>query len=92
MENMNLGRTFRLGADGKVTLSVRMEMTNVFNRAYWSDPTGTALTNAQLQQTYFANGNTNAGFGKVVTTGPTAFGTTANLLPRQGLLVARLSF
>jgi hypothetical protein len=92
MENMNIGRTFRLGAEGKRTLSVRMEVTNVLNRAYWGDPTGTALTNFNLQQTYFNNGNTNSGFGKVLTTGATAFGTTANLLPRQGLLVARLTF
>jgi hypothetical protein len=28
----------------------------------------------------------------VVTTGVTAFGTTANLLPRQGALVARFTF
>jgi hypothetical protein len=69
-----------------------MEVTNVLNRAYWGDPTGTALTNFNLQQTYFNNGNTNSGFGKVLTTGATAFGTTANLLPRQGLLVARLTF
>jgi hypothetical protein len=90
MENMNLGRTFRLNEG--LSLSVRMEVTNVFNRAYWSDPTGPSLTNFNLQQTYLANGNTNAGFGKVVTTGVTAFGTTANLLPRQGLFVARLTF
>jgi hypothetical protein len=71
---------------------VRMEFTNIFNRSYWGDPTGTALTNFRQQQTYQINGNTNAGFGRVLTTGATAFGTTANLLPRQGLLVARFAF
>ena len=90
MENMNIGRTFRF-REG-MSVSIRMEVSNVFNRAYWGDPAGVSLTNARLQQTYFANGNTNAGFGKVLTTGATAFGTTANLLPRQGLLVARFTF
>src|SRR5207244_6308604 len=40
MENMNIGRTFKIGAEGKKALSVRMEFTNIFNRAYWSDPSG----------------------------------------------------
>jgi hypothetical protein len=92
MENMNLGRTFRFGEDGRKSLNIRMEFTNVFNRAYWADPTMQSLTNFKLPQTYLPNGNTNAGFGKVVTTGVTAFGTTQNLLPRQGLIVARFTF
>ena len=93
MENLNVGRTFRIGGgDSRKTLSLRMEFTNIFNRAYWSDPSGNALTNFKLQQSYLANGNANDGFGKVTTTGVTAFGTTANLLPRQGVLVARFSF
>jgi len=75
-----------------VKLSVRMEFSNIFNRSYWADPTGASLTNAKLQQTTLPNGDTSAGFGRVLTTGATAFGTTANLLPRQGLFVARLSF
>jgi hypothetical protein len=93
MENMNIGRNFKIGGENsKKSLSLRMEFTNIFNRSYWNDPTGAALTNAALQQTLKTNGNTNAGFGQVVTTGVTAFGTTANLLPRQGSLVARFSF
>jgi hypothetical protein len=93
MENMNLGRTFRIGGgDSKMALSVRMEFTNILNRSYWADPTGESLTNFKLQQSFQNNGNTNAGFGRVLTTSATAFGTTANLLPRQGSLVARFSF
>jgi hypothetical protein len=93
MENLNFGRTFKIGGgDSKKTLNVRMEFTNILNRAYWGDPSGAALTNAKLQQTFLSNGNVNDGFGKVVTTGVTAFGTTANLLPRQGVLVGRFSF
>jgi len=90
MENMNFGREFRV-KEG-MSLSIRMEFTNIFNRAYWGDPTGTALTNAGQQQFLLPNGNTSAGFGRVLTTTATAFGTTANLLPRQGLLVARFRF
>src|SRR5262249_13443467 len=64
MENMNLGRTFKIGGgDSKKTLSVRMEFTNIFNRSYWGDPTGDSLTNLKLKQTTNqANGNTSAGF------------------------------
>jgi hypothetical protein len=89
-ENMNIGRSFKI-REG-MAFNLRLEVSNVFNRSYWNSPSGTNLTNAQLQQTYLTNGNTNAGFGKLVTTGVTAFGTTANLLPRQGLLVARFTF
>jgi hypothetical protein len=96
-ENMNIGRTFTI-REG-VTFNLRLEVTNVFNRSYWNSPSAQNLTNAHLDCTvattpgcYLPNGNTNTGFGKLVTTGVTAFGTTANLLPRQGLLVGRLNF
>jgi hypothetical protein len=93
MENLNIGRAFKIGGENsKKALNLRMEFTNIFNRSYWNDPVGTALTNAGLQQTLQKNGNTAAGFGQVVTTGVTAFGTTSNLLPRQGSLVARFTF
>ena len=93
MENMNIGRVFKIGGENsKKTLNIRMEFANIFNRSYWNDPTGTALTNATLQKTFKQNGDNAGGFGYVVTTGVTAFGTTANLLPRQGTLVARFSF
>jgi hypothetical protein len=93
MENMGVGRSFRIGGgDSKMSLNVRMDFTNIFNRAYWSDPTGDSLTNFKLAQAYLGNGNTASGFGRLLTTSATAFGTTANLLPRQGTLVARFSF
>jgi hypothetical protein len=91
-ENMNLGRTWRFLKEGRGTFSLRMEFTNVFNRSYWGDPTGTALTNWKLQQTYLSNGNTSAGFGRVLTTSPSQFGSAANFLPRQGVLVGRFTF
>jgi hypothetical protein len=93
-ENMNLGRVFRVKE--RMEFSLRMEFTNVFNRAYWGDPSGTALTNATLKQVYFTsgatNGNTSSGFGRVLTTGATQFGNAANILPRQGVIVGRFSF
>jgi hypothetical protein len=93
-ENMNLGRTFKVKE--KMEFNLRVEFTNVFNRAYWGDPTGTALTNATLAQTTFPSGatkgNTSAGFGRVLTTGATVFGNAANVSPRQGVIVGRFSF
>jgi hypothetical protein len=94
-ENMNLGRTWRFKED-RLKVSVRAEFTNVFNRAFWGDPSGTSLTNAKLQQVFFTsgatNGNTNTGFGKVSTTAPSAFGSVFNLQPRQGVVVGRFEF
>jgi hypothetical protein len=93
-ENMNLGRTFRIKE--MVSFNLRIEFTNVFNRSFWGDPTGTALTNAKLQQVYFTSGatagNTSTGFGRVNTTAPSAFGSVFNLQPRQGVIVGRLTF
>src|SRR5262249_2231175 len=92
-ENMNFGRTFRVTE--KATFNLRIEFTNVFNRAFWGDPSN---TNAKLSQTFFPQtagatfGNTQAGFGRVVTSAPTQFNNAANLLPRQGVLVGRFSF
>ena len=87
IENMNLGRTFRITE--KASFNIRIEFTNVFNRAFWADPAGANLTNFTLAESRQTNGATVAGFGKVVTTG---FTTTQNLYPRQGLLVGRLTF
>jgi hypothetical protein len=87
IENMNLGRTFRIG-EGK-TFNLRIEFTNVFNRAYWDDPSLAAVANAKLQQSFQSNGNTAAGFGRLTTTGFTG---TQNFYPRQGVLVGRFTF
>jgi hypothetical protein len=95
-ENFNVGREFRVKE--RVRISLRMEFTNVFNRAFWAWPSGASLTNAKLQQVYFpasagANyGNVSAGFGKLLTTSPSAFGSAFNLQPRQGVLVGRFQF
>src|SRR5262249_229987 len=86
-ENMTIGRTFRI--KDRPRFNIRLEVTNVFNRAFWGDPSS---TNANLQQQRSTNGNTSSGFGRVLTTSPTSFGSAANLLPRQGVLVGRFSF
>ena len=46
------------------------------------------FTNFKLAHTQ-SNGNTSAGFGRVVTTG---FTSTQNYYPRQGVLVGRFTF
>ena len=87
IENMNLGRTFKIKES--MSFNIRMELTNVFNRGFWSDP---SASNANSSQTRLANGNTSSGFGQINTTTPTAFGSVANLLPRQGVIVGRFVF
>ncbi|MBZ5578286.1 MAG: TonB-dependent receptor [Acidobacteriia bacterium] len=83
-ENMNLGRTWRFKE--RASFNLRFELTNVFNRAYWGNPTA---TNAQQIQTRQKNGNAASGFGFMNTITP---GFTGALVPRNGLIVARLTF
>jgi hypothetical protein len=85
-ENMNFGRTWRIKE--RYSLNVRMEFSNVFNRAFWNNP---AFTNAQAPQTRSANGNALSGFGYINTT-TFSQSTGPNILPRQGVLVARFTF
>ena len=89
VENISGGRVFRIRE--KVTLNIRAEFTNVFNRARYNDPTGTAVSNAQSTQTRNAAGQTTAGFGYI----STAIGSipaTGIALPRQGQIVAKFTF
>jgi len=85
-ENLNVGRTFRI-KEG-VSLNVRVEFSNAFNRIQLPQPTAggpfTAnITTQSTPGTYF--GSINGGFGSVVPiTG------TAN--SRTGLFVGRLTF
>jgi hypothetical protein len=93
IENMNLGRTFRMTE--KMSFNLRIEFTNVFNRSFWADPAGTSLTNwssTQARQPLKPGqtvATTASGFGAVTTTG---FTTTQNLYPRQGVVVGRFTF
>jgi hypothetical protein len=83
-ENMNLGRTWRFKE--RATLNIRFELTNVFNRAYWGNPTA---TNAKAPQTKNPSGNAASGFGFMNTITP---GFTGAQVPRNGTLIARFSF
>jgi hypothetical protein len=85
IENMNLGRTWRFKES--MAFNLRFELSNVFNRAYWGNPTS---TNAQAPQTHQPNGNTASGFGFMNTLTPgLASGAQA---PRNGMIVARFTF
>ena len=80
-ENLNFGRTFRVRE--RMTLNIRAEFSNIFNRTEVSNPTS---SNALATQTRSATtGATTGGFGYISTA-------TTAALPRQGTLVARFIF
>jgi hypothetical protein len=82
LEAMSIGRIFRL-KEG-VSLSIRADFQNIFNRLVYGDPTA---TNAKASQLYEATGETKSGFGDINTNSmPT------NLSPRRGIIVARVQF
>jgi hypothetical protein len=83
-ENMNVGRTWRLKE--RYTFNLRFELTNVFNRGFWGNP---SASNAQATQTRLANGNTASGFGYMNAVTP---GFTGGSVPRNGLIVGRFTF
>jgi hypothetical protein len=88
-ENLNVGRTFRL-REG-VTLNVRAEFSNIFNRWVVNNP---VTANASAAQVRNAQGLTTAGFGFIDRTTQTGGTTPAivNIAPRSGTLVARIVF
>jgi hypothetical protein len=92
-ENLSLARLFRI-REG-MTLQVRVEMTNLFNRAYINDPTSTnpAAPQNRIGGSTDPNAQTIAGFGfinnAVLNQGTFA---TGGGQPRQGQLVARFQF
>jgi hypothetical protein len=82
-EAMSLARLFRI-KEG-ISLQVRIEFENVFNRSYLANP---SAGNARSTQSKDANGTVVSGFGRI-DTGSSA---TTGFLPRQGQIVARLRF
>jgi Carboxypeptidase regulatory-like domain/TonB dependent receptor len=79
LENVALGRQFRMRE--KMSLNVRIEFTNIFNRTFINNPSS---TNPQQQQV--KNGaQTTSGFGFIDTT-------SVFSAPRQGQLVAQFRF
>jgi hypothetical protein len=86
VENFGFGRTFRFKE--RVSLNVRADFINIFNRARMNDP---LATNALATQTRGLNGQPTAGFGWI----STAFGNgpaTSIQFPRNGTVVARVTF
>jgi hypothetical protein len=84
LEEMNLGRVFQITES--VKLEIRMDFTNVFNRTYLNNP---SASNPFLPQTKNpVTGLNSGGFGYI----PLAFTSNQFGQPRQGMIVARVSF
>lgn len=87
VENMNVGRTWRIKE--RASFNLRIEFSNIFNRAYVNNPTS---NNAQATQTRVKSGptagNTASGFGFINTSTLTVPQATV----RNGVLVARFQF
>jgi len=88
-ESFNIARNFRLSkGDRPVTLSVRGEFANIFNRTLLPTPVTTMGGIATNKAGQYTNG-----FGviqEVFATG--GFPSAANVLPRTGTIVARVNF
>ncbi len=84
IENLGFGRTFAIKE--RVTLSVRAEFTNIFNRTEVNNPVNGAAAGQAFNSTQTVkNGLNTGGFGWVNTA--TVFST-----PRQGDVVVRVRF
>jgi hypothetical protein len=83
-ENMNFGRNFRLGHEGKMNLQIRAEFQNVFNRHFYSSPF--ASNPAAFTTRNNPNSTLSAGYGYV------SWVNGAGSRPRTGLMVARFTF
>jgi len=83
-ENINFGRTWRFKE--RMSLNLRAEFSNFFNRTYLNNPTS---TNPTTPVTKNAAGLLTGGFGYISTT----LSSTSQLAqPRNGTIVARFTF
>ncbi len=86
-ESMSFGRDFRLGSEGRYTLTIRAEFQNIFNRLFLSAPAigGTSAVNpaTALSST---GGVLTGGYGYLATVG--GVGDT----PRSGQIVGKFTF
>jgi len=89
-EALSLGRNFRLAKEDRVTLNIRGEFQNVFNRLFLSSPSATN----PAAPTSTVNGNLASGYGYVNWTngGIIAGQPLAGARPRSGQIVARVTF
>jgi hypothetical protein len=86
-EQLSLGRSFRVKE--RVTLAVRMEFFNVFNRLVLQSPSsGNPLSTPNRD----ANGSTISGFGYINTATILSSSTSGMFSQRYGQLVMRLQF
>jgi hypothetical protein len=94
-ESFNIMRSFRLSkGDRPVMLSVRADFTNIFNRTLMVDPVTSNPTSPASKN---SSGQYTDGFGVVreifaLRAFPASSNTTASQLPRQGTIVARVTF
>ena len=94
-ESFNIMRSFQLSkGDRRVMLSVRADFTNIFNRTILANP---STSNPFGNPTKNGSGQYTAGFGVIpavfaIGAFPAASNATASQLPRQGTIVARLTF
>jgi hypothetical protein len=87
-ENLGLGRIFRVKE--RAQLNIRMEFTNIFNRAEAPNPTATNA--AQTQTRNPVTGATTAGFGFINTSTIGASTPVGTATSRQGTIVGRFTF
>ena len=88
-ENVNFGRNFRMGKEGRYNLFIRAEFQNVFNRLFLPAP---SLANPNLAvgtTSYAGQVLNNSGFG-TITTLPGALGAPTQV--RNGQIVTRFTF
>ncbi len=83
MENANINRDFRFGE--RVSLNLRLEFDNIFNRAYINNP---QATTPFFPRSFTPGGAAAGGYGFI----NTVIGTTQFGQPRQGMIIARLTF
>jgi hypothetical protein len=83
-ENLNFGRTFRVKE--RMSLNLRVEFNNIFNRTYLNNPSATGYTLAQSKNP--VTGLNSGGFGYI----NLAVASNQVGQPRNGTIVARLIF
>jgi hypothetical protein len=91
-ENVNFGRNFRMGKEGRYNLFVRAEFQNIFNRLFLSAPS-LANPNLAVGTTAYAGTVINStGFGTIPTLNATFNGVAGATPVRSGQIVTRFTF
>jgi hypothetical protein len=90
-ESLSVGRLFRLAREGKVTLQIRAEFQNIFNRVFLTPPNigGFFGTNSLTPPGKAPDGTYNAGYGYI---NMIPGGLTYVETPRSGQIVAKFVF